>query len=62
VTTIIVLARRLGRRAIAEGIEQQVELDGLRQLDCELGQGYHLRRPGDASTLEAELGLRSLPA
>ena len=62
VPTIIDLARTLGRRAIAEGIEQQVELDGLRQLDCELGQGYHLRRPGDASTLEAELGLRSLPA
>ncbi|MGH9275644.1 MAG: putative bifunctional diguanylate cyclase/phosphodiesterase, partial [Acidimicrobiales bacterium] len=57
VRTILDLARTLGRTAIAEGIEEQVELEGLVELGCELGQGHHLGRPVDASTLERELGL-----
>ena len=50
VRTIMDLGRTLGRTAIAEGIEEQVELDGLLALGCELGQGLHFgqrrrRRP-----------------
>ena len=57
VRTILDLARTLGRTTIAEGIEEQIELEGLVELGCELGQGHHLGRPVDASTLERELGL-----
>ncbi len=57
VRTILELSRTLGRRTIAEGVEQQVELDSLIELGCELGQGHHLGSPLDASALEGELNL-----
>ena len=57
VRTIIDLARTLGRVAIAEGIEEQAELDGLLALGCELGQGRHFGGAVDAGTLEHDLGL-----
>jgi len=57
VRTIMDLGRTLGRTAIAEGIEEQVELDGLLALGCELGQGVHFGGAVDATTLERDLGL-----
>ena len=45
VRTIMDLGRTLGRTAIAEGIEEQTELDGLLALGCELGQGRTSGRP-----------------
>jgi diguanylate cyclase (GGDEF)-like protein/PAS domain S-box-containing protein len=57
VRTIMDLGRTLGRTAIAEGIEEQVELDGLLALGCELGQGVHFGGAVDATTLEHDLGL-----
>jgi diguanylate cyclase (GGDEF)-like protein/PAS domain S-box-containing protein len=60
VRTIMDLSRTLGRTAIAEGIEEQMEVEGLLALGCELGQGHHFGRPADAATLERELHL--LPA
>jgi diguanylate cyclase (GGDEF)-like protein/PAS domain S-box-containing protein len=57
VRTIMDLGRTLGRTAIAEGIEEQVELDGLLALGCELGQGLHFGGAVDAATLEGQLGL-----
>ena len=57
VRTIMDLGRTLGRTAIAEGIEEQVELDGLLALGCELGQGRHFGSAVDAATLERDLGL-----
>ncbi|MFZ6004452.1 MAG: putative bifunctional diguanylate cyclase/phosphodiesterase [Actinomycetota bacterium] len=56
VRTIIDLSRTLGRTAIAEGIEEQVELAGLLELGCELGQGFYFGRPVDPRTLEHDLG------
>ena len=41
VRTVMDLSRTLGRTAIAEGIEEQAEVDGLLMLGCELGQGRH---------------------
>ena len=57
VRTVMDLSRTLGRTAIAEGIEEQVEVDGLLALGCELGQGRHFQpaQPGD--DLEAVLRL-----
>jgi len=44
-TTILQLARALGVRVVAEGIEHQHQLEQLRDLGCEMGQGFHLAPP-----------------
>ena len=62
VRTILDLTRTLGRVAVAEGIEEQVELDGLLELGCELGQGTLLVAPADATSLEQSLGIVSASA
>lgn len=62
VRTILDLTRTLGRTAIAEGVEEAVELDGLIELGCELGQGHHFGRPVDARTLGHNLALRAASA
>jgi EAL domain-containing protein (putative c-di-GMP-specific phosphodiesterase class I) len=38
---------------IAEGIEQPGQLDQLRALGCEFGQGYLFARPGDGPSFAA---------
>ncbi len=40
VSSAIVLAKAMRFEVVAEGIETQAQLDVLRQLDCELGQGW----------------------
>jgi EAL domain-containing protein (putative c-di-GMP-specific phosphodiesterase class I) len=55
VRTIVELGRILGLRVVAEGIENQAQLDALRGLHCTLGQGYHLCRPTDPAALPAIL-------
>jgi diguanylate cyclase (GGDEF)-like protein len=52
VRMIIELARTLGLEVIAEGIESSAQLTALRELGCELGQGFYLGLPTgvDAST------------
>jgi diguanylate cyclase (GGDEF)-like protein len=42
---IIDLARALDLRVVAEGIESAEELEALRDLGCELGQGFYLAEP-----------------
>jgi EAL domain-containing protein (putative c-di-GMP-specific phosphodiesterase class I) len=48
VRMIIDLARTLELQVIAEGIEAESELEALRDLDCELGQGFYLGAADDA--------------
>jgi predicted signal transduction protein with EAL and GGDEF domain len=59
------LGRTLGLAIIAEGIEEQGQLERLRGLGCEFGQGYLFARPETAATvtryLEIELAQRSAP-
>jgi diguanylate cyclase len=43
--TIIAMARQLKMRTVAEGIEEPGELEVLRQIGCEAGQGYLFQRP-----------------
>ena len=50
---MVALGRTLDLRVIAEGIEQAGQLDQLRDLGCELGQGYHFARPGDGPSIAA---------
>ena len=44
-TTILQLARALGVPVVAEGIESEAQLERLRDLGCEMGQGFHLFPP-----------------
>jgi EAL domain-containing protein (putative c-di-GMP-specific phosphodiesterase class I) len=45
VGAIIDLAHNLGLRTVAEGIERPNQLARLKDLHCDLGQGYHVGRP-----------------
>jgi diguanylate cyclase (GGDEF)-like protein/PAS domain S-box-containing protein len=56
VGTIVTLARNLGMRVSAEGLETADQLAKLRQLECEYGQGFFFSKPldhGDAGRLIA---------
>ncbi len=45
VASIIQMAHRMGIPTVAEGIEQEAQVQALRALGCELGQGYLIGRP-----------------
>ena len=47
VCSIISLARSLGLGVIAEGVENQDQLERLRQLHCDRAQGFMFSRPVD---------------
>jgi EAL domain-containing protein (putative c-di-GMP-specific phosphodiesterase class I) len=48
VAAVVQLAGSLGLEMVAEGIETAEQVEGLRDLGCRLGQGYHLAAPRDA--------------
>jgi diguanylate cyclase (GGDEF)-like protein/PAS domain S-box-containing protein len=48
VRTIITLARTLGMKVVAEGVETARQLAQLRALECDHGQGYYFSKPMDA--------------
>jgi EAL domain-containing protein (putative c-di-GMP-specific phosphodiesterase class I) len=50
--SIVALGRTLDLRIVAEGIEQTEQLDRLRQLGCEFGQGFLFARPMSAAGIE----------
>ena len=54
---ILMLAKKLSLEVIAEGIETPEQLDLLRRLGCNRGQGYLLARPSPAETVLAKGGL-----
>jgi diguanylate cyclase (GGDEF)-like protein len=60
VRTIVDLGHILGLRVVAEGIEDEAQLDALRGLGCALGQGYLLCRPADAARMPEILARRRL--
>jgi len=43
--TIVAMARQLKLRTVAEGIEDQGELEAMREIGCDAGQGYLFQRP-----------------
>lgn len=51
-TAIVSLGRSLGVRIVAEGVERPDQLDRLRALGCDLGQGYLFSEPLDAPAFE----------
>src|SRR5690606_31281365 len=56
VRSIIEMSHTLGLLVIAEGIETQETLDLLRDMGCDVGQGYFIGRP--APELSAQAWLR----
>ncbi|MGE5596437.1 MAG: putative bifunctional diguanylate cyclase/phosphodiesterase [Hyphomicrobiales bacterium] len=57
---IIELGKTLGISVVAEGIERPDQFGRLRELQCELGQGFYFAKPLGAA--EAEAMLREWPA
>jgi diguanylate cyclase (GGDEF)-like protein/PAS domain S-box-containing protein len=55
VNAIIQMAKTLGLRTVAEGIENQKQLNMLRDMGCDFGQGYHLCRPREEKDLKSFL-------
>ncbi|AHG89648.1 diguanylate cyclase [Gemmatirosa kalamazoonensis] len=49
---ILGLGAALGMRVVAEGIETEAQWTRLRELGCELGQGYYLARPAGLDDVE----------
>jgi diguanylate cyclase (GGDEF)-like protein/PAS domain S-box-containing protein len=62
VAAIINLAHTLGVVAVAEGVETAEQVQRLRELGCDLGQGYHFGRPLPAEDLTSRLSLATGPA
>ena len=58
--TIIAMGRQLRLRTVAEGVEEQAELDTLRALGCDAAQGFLIQRPMPAQEM-AEF-IRTWPA
>ena len=58
---LVELGRTLGLVTLAEGIEEQRQLDGLRIEQCDQGQGFIFSRPAAASEIEKLLDLNKPP-
>ena len=54
VEAVVRLGRSLGLGVVAEGIESPLQLERLRELGCELGQGFLFGRPRPADLIEAD--------
>jgi EAL domain-containing protein (putative c-di-GMP-specific phosphodiesterase class I)/CheY-like chemotaxis protein len=50
------MARQLGMKTVAEGVEDREDWEFLRAAGCDLAQGYFIARPMQAATLTAWLG------
>jgi len=55
VEAVVNVAKNLGKRVVAEGIETKEQIEVLRVLGCECAQGYLFSRPLEASRLESFL-------
>ena len=62
VRAVILLGKSLGKAIIAEGIETEEQLEQLREMGCEVGQGYHLSRPLPAESIDKMLRSMAAPA
>ena len=52
IRSTISLAHSMGLKVVAEGIEDQETMDALKDLGCDIGQGYHICRPLQAARFE----------
>jgi len=52
ITAVLSLTRALGLTAVAEGVETEAQIEHLRSLGCEIGQGFYFSRPQPPKDLE----------
>lgn len=45
VRMVVELAHTFGMEAIAEGVETEEQARLLREMDCDMGQGFHFSKP-----------------
>jgi diguanylate cyclase (GGDEF)-like protein len=57
VRTTVQLAHSLGARAVAEGVEDPALAEALRELGCDMAQGYWLSRPVPPEDMRVILGV-----
>ena len=55
VSAVVGLANNLGLCCVAEGIETDRQLEFLRELGCQNGQGYLFGRPAEGASVTAWL-------
>jgi diguanylate cyclase (GGDEF)-like protein/PAS domain S-box-containing protein len=55
VQAVVAVARALGLKVVAEGVETTEQLVELRSLGCDMGQGYFFGKPVPAGAIEARL-------
>lgn len=58
--TIIKLAHNLGAKTVAEGIDTPAQVDRLRQLGCDIAQGFLYAKPMPIEELSGWIGQRQL--
>lgn len=61
-SSIVALGHALDMMVVAEGVETQAQNDALRDLGCDLGQGYLLHRPTPADQISTLLAATSASA
>jgi EAL domain-containing protein (putative c-di-GMP-specific phosphodiesterase class I) len=58
VSAIISMAHSLGLSVIAEGVEEELHINLLRQMKCDILQGYYIAKPLPASEIESLIKYR----
>ncbi len=58
---LVALAHACDLRVVAEGVEHEYQVEQLRRLGCEYGQGYLFARPLPASSLAAAIAPPAMP-
>jgi diguanylate cyclase (GGDEF)-like protein/PAS domain S-box-containing protein len=61
VTTIIAMARSLGLKTTAEGVEEPGQAEALLALGCDFAQGYHFGRPEAAGAFQGRWLASAVP-
>jgi EAL domain-containing protein (putative c-di-GMP-specific phosphodiesterase class I) len=51
VRTVVDLAHNLGKQVCAEGVEDEATMNALREIGCDLAQGYWISKPMNAPDL-----------
>lgn len=59
VSAVIGLARAMGMKVVAEGVETEGQLSLLREMGCDLAQGYHFAKPLPVEQASAYLAARA---